>query len=172
AFDIVLKILHNYKSSIVEYKVISQLGLPNDSTFTVRLELNGLHFEVPSRSKKHAKYLTAESTLRYLVQFRNENEMLEESDDSHSKTFKFSNTAGGQCFEGTGSIKKLSKTVAAKEALSKLFGLIIPSPMDLHYDPLTSHPNLHMPQNLADKIAKNGCEKLLSLTSEKPTLKT
>ncbi|RXG54474.1 Double-stranded RNA-specific editase 1 [Armadillidium vulgare] len=233
----------------LEYKVISQSGPPHDPTFTVGLELNGQHFEASGRSKKHAKHLTAESALRYLVQFRNENDvvqalesncpkrveftedssacnigsspefkesvqgansnkqgkdgseggkeqkvapsqmmtknpimllnelrkgaeykMLEESGDPQSKTFKFSVTVGGQCFEGTGSKKKLSKAAAAKEALSKLFGLIIPSPMDLHYVPLTSHPNLHLPQSLADKIAKSVCEKFLSLTSENPTL--
>ncbi|KAB7494717.1 Double-stranded RNA-specific editase 1 [Armadillidium nasatum] len=231
----------------LEYKVISQSGPPHDPTFTVGLELNGKHFEASGRSKKHAKHLTAESALRYLVQFRIENDvqalgsncpkkveftegssacnigsspefkesvqgassnkqgkdgseggkeqkvapsqmaknpimllnelrkgaeykMIEETGDPQSKTFKFSVTIGGQCFEGTGSKKKLSKAAAAKEALSKLFGLVIPSPMDLHYVPLTSHPNLHMPQSLADKIAKSVCEKFLSLTSENPTL--
>ncbi|KAL7630448.1 UNVERIFIED_CONTAM: hypothetical protein RMT77_019386 [Armadillidium vulgare] len=158
----------------IEYKVISQLGPPHDPTFAAGLELNGQHFKVTGRSKKHVEYLTAESALKYLVQIRNENDVeyniLEEPGGPQSKIFKFSFIVSGQRFEGIGSIKKLSKTVAAKEALSKLFGLIIPSPMDLHYDPLTSHPNLHMTQNLANKVANNGCEKLLSLTFEKPTL--
>ncbi|KAL7645997.1 UNVERIFIED_CONTAM: hypothetical protein RMT77_002894 [Armadillidium vulgare] len=158
----------------LKYKVINQLGPSHDPTFTAGLELNGQHFKVSGRTKKHVEYLTAESALKYLVQIQNENDveykMLEEPGNPQSKIFKFSFIVSGQRFEGMGSIEKLSKTVAAKEALSKLFGLIIPSPMDLHHDPLTSHPNLHMPQNLADKIAKNGCEKLFSLTSEKSTL--
>ncbi|KAL7647775.1 UNVERIFIED_CONTAM: hypothetical protein RMT77_001384 [Armadillidium vulgare] len=225
----------------LEYMVISQSGLPNDSTFIVRLELKGLYFEVSGRSKKREKYMTVESTSRDLVQFRNENEvvqilesncpkrvkfaedspackissslefkesvqgvsfnkrskdcsgtreeqktapsqitknaivlfndlrkrvkykMLEESDNSHTKTFKFNNNDGAQCFEGTGSKKISSKAVATKEAMSKLFDFVIPSSRDLY-------PNLHRPENLADRIAKSVCEKLFSLTSEKSTL--
>ena len=232
----------------LKYKVINQLGPSHEPTFTVGLKLNDHHFEISIRNKKNEKYMTAEWTLRYLVQLRNENEMvqalksncpkrveftedssasnissssefkesvqgasfnkqgkdiseggkerktvssqntenlivpfnhfgksakygmLEKSNDSYSKTFKFSNIAGQQCFEETGSKMLLFKTVAAKEALSKLSDLVITPFVHLHYVSLTSHPNLHRPQNLADRIAKSVCEKFLSLTSEKSNL--
>ncbi|KAL7630097.1 UNVERIFIED_CONTAM: hypothetical protein RMT77_019768 [Armadillidium vulgare] len=232
----------------LKYKVINQLGPSHEPTFTVGLKLNDHHFEISIRNKKNEKYMTAQWTLRYLVQSRNENEMvqalksncpkrveftedssasnissssefkesvqgasfnkqgkdiseggkeqktvssqttenlivpfnhfgksakygmLEKSNDSYSKTFKFSNIAGQQCFEETGSKMLLFKTVAAKETLSKLSDLVITPFMHLHYVSLTSHPNLHRPQNLADRIAKSVCEKFLSLTSEKPNL--
>ncbi|KAL7631188.1 UNVERIFIED_CONTAM: hypothetical protein RMT77_018509 [Armadillidium vulgare] len=122
-----------------------------------------------SERGKEQKTAPSQTTKNIIILFndlrkRMKYKMLEESDDSHSKTFKFSITVGWQCLEGKGSKKKLSKVVAAKEALSKLLGL-----MDLRHASLTSYPNVYMPQNLADKIAKSVCEKFLPLTSENPT---
>ncbi|KAB7496683.1 Double-stranded RNA-specific editase 1, partial [Armadillidium nasatum] len=218
----------------LEYKEICKSSLPHDPTFTIALELNSQHFEISGRSKKHTKHLTAESTLKYLVQFRIENEVVQalgsncpkkvefvgdsstcnigsspefkesvqrasfnkqgkdgsgrskEQKATPSQTVKnpimllnelrkgveyktLEESSDLQCFEGTCSKKKLSKAVAAKEVLSKLFGVIIPSPMDLQYVPLTSHLNFHIPKNLVDKIVKSVCEKLFFLTSEKST---
>lgn len=55
----------------------------------------------------------------------------------------------------TGNSKKLAKAAAARQALSKLYGLIAtPASAVLHHTPISSMPNIHMPQTLADKIAK------------------
>ncbi|ROT72221.1 double-stranded RNA-specific adenosine deaminase, partial [Penaeus vannamei] len=67
--------------------------------------------------------------------------------------------------------KKLAKAAAARQALSKLYGVIASTPSAvLHHMPISTMPNLHMPQTLADNIAKMVCDKFLELTSGNPTL--
>ncbi|XP_050738043.1 double-stranded RNA-specific editase 1-like isoform X2 [Eriocheir sinensis] len=119
----------------------------------------------PSQTSKNPIMLLNE--LRQGVDYT----LRQESGEPHAKTFTFQVTVDGQLFEGTGNSKKLAKAAAARQALSKLYGLIATPPSAvLHHTPISSMPNIHMPQTLADKIAKLVCEKFSELTSGNPTL--
>ena len=55
----------------------------------------------------------------------------------------------------TGNSKKFGKAAAARQALSKLYGLIATPPSAvMHHTPISNMPNIHMAQTLADKVAK------------------
>lgn len=119
----------------------------------------------PSQTSKNPIMLLNE--LRQGVEYT----LRQESGEPHAKTFTFQVTVDGQIFEGTGNSKKLAKAAAARQALSKLYGLIATPPSAvLHHTPISNMPNIHMPQTLADKIAKLVCEKFSELTSGNPTL--
>ncbi|XP_042858239.1 double-stranded RNA-specific editase Adar-like isoform X3 [Penaeus japonicus] len=119
----------------------------------------------PSQTSKNPIMLLNE--LRQGVEYQ----LKQESGEPHAKTFTFQVTVDGQVFEGTGNSKKLAKAAAARQALSKLYGVIASTPSAvLHHMPISTMPNLHMPQTLADNIAKMVCDKFLELTSGNPTL--
>ncbi|XP_045134277.1 double-stranded RNA-specific editase 1-like isoform X2 [Portunus trituberculatus] len=119
----------------------------------------------PSQTSKNPIMLLNE--LRQGVEYT----LRQESGEPHAKTFTFQVTVDGQLFEGTGNSKKFAKAAAARQALSKLYGLIATPPSAvLHHTPISNMPNIHMPQTLADKVAKLVCEKFSELTSGNPTL--
>ncbi|XP_045581268.1 double-stranded RNA-specific editase 1 isoform X2 [Procambarus clarkii] len=119
----------------------------------------------PSQTSKNPIMLLNE--LRQGVEYM----LKQESGEPHSKTFTYQVTVDGQLFEGTGNSKKLAKAAAARQALSKLYGVIASTPSAvLHHMPISNMPNIHMPQTIADKIAKLVCDKFSALTSGNPTL--
>ncbi|XP_071546069.1 double-stranded RNA-specific editase 1 isoform X2 [Panulirus ornatus] len=119
----------------------------------------------PSQTSKNPIMLLNE--LRQGVEYT----MKQESGEPHAKTFTFQVSVDGQTFEGTGNSKKLAKAAAARQALSKLYGVIASSTSAvLHHMPISNMPNIHMPQTLADKVAKLVCDKFSELTAGNPTL--
>lgn len=127
----------------------------------------------PSASASPGPSQTSKNPIMLLNELRQgvEYQLKQESGEPHAKTFTFQVTVDGQVFEGTGNSKKLAKAAAARQALSKLYGVIASTPSAvLHHMPISTMPNLHMPQTLADNIAKMVCDKFLELTSGNPTL--
>ncbi|KAG7170814.1 Double-stranded RNA-specific editase 1-like 2 [Homarus americanus] len=118
----------------------------------------------PSQTSKNPIMLLNE--LRQGVEYT----LKQESGEPHAKTFTFQVTVEGQLFEGTGNSKKLAKAAAARQALSKLYGVISTPTAVLHHTPISNMPNIHMPQTLADRVAKMVCDKFSELTSGNPTL--
>ncbi|KAK3865949.1 hypothetical protein Pcinc_020765 [Petrolisthes cinctipes] len=119
----------------------------------------------PSQTSKNPIMLLNE--LRQGVEYS----LKQECGEPHAKTFTFQVTVDSQVFEGTGNSKKLAKAAAARQALSKLYGVIASSPAAvLNHVPISNMPNIHMPQTLADKIAKMVCDKFSELTAGNPTL--
>ncbi|XP_068235962.1 double-stranded RNA-specific editase 1 isoform X2 [Palaemon carinicauda] len=119
----------------------------------------------PSQTTKNPIMLLNE--LRQGVEYQ----LKRESGEPHAKTFAFQVTVDGQTFEGTGNSKKLAKAAAARQALSKLYGVIASAGSSvLHHMPIATMPDLHLSQTLADKIAKLVCDRFLELTAGNPTV--
>ncbi|KAK7086600.1 Double-stranded RNA-specific editase B2 [Halocaridina rubra] len=119
----------------------------------------------PSQTTKNPIMLLNE--LRQGVEYQ----LKRESGEPHAKTFAFQVTVDEQVFEGTGNSKKLAKAAAARQALSKLYGVIASSSSSvLHHMPIATMPDLHLPQTVADKIAKLVCDKFLELSAGNPTV--
>ncbi|XP_066988616.1 double-stranded RNA-specific editase 1 isoform X3 [Macrobrachium rosenbergii] len=135
-------------------------GSTASSTVTTTTPTGG-----PSQTTKNPIMLLNE--LRQGVEYQ----LKRESGEPHAKTFAFQVTVDGQTFEGTGNSKKLAKAAAARQALSKLYGVIASAGSSvLHHMPIATMPDLHLPQTLADKIAKLVCDKFLELTAGNPTV--
>nr|XP_053629587.1 double-stranded RNA-specific editase 1-like isoform X2 [Cherax quadricarinatus] len=126
----------------------------------------------PSTSSPSGPSQTSKNPIMLLNELRQGVEYMlkQESGDPHSKTFTYQVTVDGQLFEGTGNSKKLAKAAAARQALSKLYGVIASTPNSVLHMPISNMPNIHMPQTIADKIAKLVCEKFSELTSGNPSL--
>ncbi|XP_071545538.1 double-stranded RNA-specific editase 1-like [Panulirus ornatus] len=127
----------------------------------------------PSKSLPSGPSHTSKNPIMLLNELKQGVEYMlkQESGEPHSKTFIFQVTVDGQIFEGTGNSKKLAKAAAARQALSKLYGVTASTPSTLlHHVPISDMPNIHMPQTLADNIAKLVCDKFSELTSDNPTL--
>jgi len=121
--------------------------------------------ESPAQTSKNPIMLLNE--LRQGVEYQ----LQQESGEPHAKTFSYKVSVDGQVFEGSGNSKKLAKAAAARQALSKLYGVIASTPSSvLHHMPVSNMPNIHMNQTLADKVAKLVCDKFLELTAGNPTL--
>jgi len=119
----------------------------------------------PSQSSKNPIMLLNE--LRQEVDYA----LQTETGEPHAKTFIFKVIVDGQPFEGSGNSKKLAKAAAARQALSKLYGVIASAPSAvLHHMPISNMPNIQMNQSLADQMAKMVGEKFMELTAGNPTL--
>ncbi|CAL4089583.1 unnamed protein product [Meganyctiphanes norvegica] len=119
----------------------------------------------PAQTSKNPIMLLNE--LRQGVEYQ----LMQESGEPHAKTFSYRVTVDGTTFEGSGNSKKLAKAAAARQALSKLYGVIASTPSAvLHHMPVSNMPNIHMNQTMADKVAKLVCDKFLELTAGNPTL--
>ncbi|XP_076068665.1 adenosine deaminase acting on RNA isoform X1 [Oratosquilla oratoria] len=119
---------------------------------------------VPQSSKNPIMLL---NELRQGVEYQ----MMKETGEPHAKTFTYQVTVDTQIFEGTGNSKKMAKAAAARQALSKLYGVTTMASVPVtHHIPLSSLPNIHMPQSMADKVAKAVGDKFTELTAGNPTL--
>ncbi|XP_036622964.1 double-stranded RNA-specific editase 1 [Trichosurus vulpecula] len=90
-------------------------------------------------------------------------EFLSESGESHAKNFVMSVAVDGHNFEGSGRNKKLAKARAAQSALACLFHMQLdqtPSRQPIPKEGL----QLHLPQVLADSVARLIVEKFSDLT--------
>ncbi|XP_051854245.1 double-stranded RNA-specific editase 1 [Antechinus flavipes] len=90
-------------------------------------------------------------------------EFLSESGESHAKNFVMSVAVDGHSFEGSGRNKKLAKARAAQSALACLFHMQLdqtPSRQPIPKEGL----QLHLPQVLADSVARLIVEKFSDLT--------
>uniref|UniRef100_A0A8C5U3B2 Adenosine deaminase RNA specific B1 n=1 Tax=Malurus cyaneus samueli TaxID=2593467 RepID=A0A8C5U3B2_9PASS len=90
-------------------------------------------------------------------------EFLSESGESHAKNFVMAVAVDGQTFEGSGRNKKLAKARAAQSALASLFNMQLdqtPSRQPIPSEGL----QLHLPQVLADAVARLIVDKFSDLT--------
>ncbi|XP_048808471.1 double-stranded RNA-specific editase 1 isoform X3 [Lagopus muta] len=90
-------------------------------------------------------------------------EFLSESGESHAKNFVMAVAVDGQTFEGSGRNKKLAKARAAQSALASLFNMQLdqtPSRQPIPSEGL----QLHLPQVLADAVARLVVDKFCDLT--------
>ncbi|XP_069471957.1 double-stranded RNA-specific editase 1 isoform X3 [Ambystoma mexicanum] len=90
-------------------------------------------------------------------------EFISESGESHAKNFMMSVTVDGQTFEGSGRNKKLAKARAAQLSLTSLFNMQLdqtPSRQPIPSEGL----QLHLPQVLADAVARLVVDKFSDLT--------
>ncbi|XP_036093990.1 double-stranded RNA-specific editase 1 isoform X3 [Rousettus aegyptiacus] len=90
-------------------------------------------------------------------------DFLSESGESHAKNFVMSVVVDGQFFEGSGRNKKLAKARAAQSALAAVFNLHLdqtPSRQPIPSEGL----QLHLPQVLADAVARLVLDKFADLT--------
>ncbi|XP_039695999.1 double-stranded RNA-specific editase 1 isoform X3 [Pteropus medius] len=90
-------------------------------------------------------------------------DFLSESGESHAKNFVMSVVVDGQFFEGSGRNKKLAKARAAQSALAAVFNLHLdqtPSRQPVPSEGL----QLHLPQVLADAVARLVLDKFADLT--------
>ncbi|XP_069081800.1 double-stranded RNA-specific editase 1 isoform X1 [Pleurodeles waltl] len=90
-------------------------------------------------------------------------EFISESGESHAKNFMMSVTVDGQTFEGSGRNKKLAKARAAQLSLASLFNMQLdqtPSRQPIPSEGL----QLHLPQVLADAVARLVVDKFSDLT--------
>ncbi|XP_039768722.1 double-stranded RNA-specific editase 1 isoform X5 [Ornithorhynchus anatinus] len=90
-------------------------------------------------------------------------EFLSESGESHAKNFVMAVAVDGQNFEGSGRNKKLAKARAAQSALASLFNMHLdqtPSRQPIPSEGL----QLHLPQVLADAVARLVIDKFSDLT--------
>ncbi|XP_044158638.1 double-stranded RNA-specific editase 1 isoform X1 [Bufo gargarizans] len=90
-------------------------------------------------------------------------DFVSESGESHAKNFVMSVTVDNQTFEGSGRNKKLAKARAAQAALASLFNMQLdqtPSQQPVPSEGL----QLHLPQVLADAVARLVIEKFSELT--------
>ncbi|XP_071071100.1 double-stranded RNA-specific editase 1 isoform X2 [Dasypus novemcinctus] len=90
-------------------------------------------------------------------------DFLSESGESHAKNFVMSVAVDGRFFEGSGRNKKLAKARAAQSALAAVFNLRLdqtPSRQPVPSEGL----QLHLPQVLADAVARLVLEKFGDLT--------
>ncbi|XP_078085092.1 double-stranded RNA-specific editase 1-like isoform X1 [Mustelus asterias] len=90
-------------------------------------------------------------------------EFVSESGESHAKNFIMSVTVDGQAFEGSGRNKKLAKARAAQATLQTLFNMQLDSTPSRQ--PIPSEGlQLHLPQVLADAVARLVVDKFSELT--------
>lgn len=90
-------------------------------------------------------------------------EFVSESGESHAKNFIMAVIVDGQTFEGSGRNKKLSKARAAQAALQTLFNMQLDSTPSRQ--PIPSEGlQLHLPQVLADAVARLVVDKFSDLT--------
>ncbi|XP_029462016.1 double-stranded RNA-specific editase 1 isoform X2 [Rhinatrema bivittatum] len=90
-------------------------------------------------------------------------EFVSESGESHAKNFIMAVTVDGQTFEGSGRNKKLAKARAAQSTLAALFNMQLdqtPSRQPVPSEGL----QLHLPQVLADAVARLVIDKFSDLT--------
>ncbi|XP_068101312.1 double-stranded RNA-specific editase 1 isoform X2 [Hyperolius riggenbachi] len=90
-------------------------------------------------------------------------DFVSESGESHAKNFVMSVTVDNQTFEGSGRNKKLAKSRAAQSALASLFNMQLdqtPSRLPIPSEGL----QLHLPQVLADAVARLVVDKFSELT--------
>ncbi|XP_043931921.1 double-stranded RNA-specific editase 1 isoform X3 [Protopterus annectens] len=90
-------------------------------------------------------------------------EFVSESGESHAKNFVMSVNVDGKPFEGSGRNKKLAKARAAQSALSNLFNMQLdqtPSRQPIPSEGI----QLHLPQVLADSVARLVIDKFGDLT--------
>ncbi|KAG8559049.1 hypothetical protein GDO81_017227 [Engystomops pustulosus] len=90
-------------------------------------------------------------------------DFVSESGESHAKNFVMSVTVDNQTFEGSGRNKKLAKARAAQSALASLFNMQLdqtPSRQPVPSEGL----QLHLPQVLADAVARLVVDKFSDLT--------
>ncbi|XP_072434608.1 double-stranded RNA-specific editase 1-like isoform X1 [Chiloscyllium punctatum] len=90
-------------------------------------------------------------------------EFISESGESHAKNFIMAVTVDGRTFEGSGRNKKLAKARAAQGALQTLFNMQLDSTPSRQ--PIPSEGlQLHLPQVLADAVARLVVDKFSELT--------
>nr|XP_028559365.1 double-stranded RNA-specific editase 1 isoform X2 [Podarcis muralis] len=90
-------------------------------------------------------------------------EFLSESGESHAKNFVMAVSVDGQMFEGSGRNKKLAKARAAQSALASLFNMQLDQTPS--HQPIPSEGlQLHLPQVLADAVARLVVDKFSDLT--------
>ncbi|KAL8173208.1 UNVERIFIED_CONTAM: Double-stranded RNA-specific editase 1 [Gekko kuhli] len=90
-------------------------------------------------------------------------EFLSESGESHAKNFVMAVSVDGQTFEGSGRNKKLAKARAAQSALASLFNMQLDQTPS--HQPIPSEGlQLHLPQVLADAVARLVVDKFSELT--------
>ncbi|XP_041056254.1 double-stranded RNA-specific editase 1-like isoform X2 [Carcharodon carcharias] len=90
-------------------------------------------------------------------------EFVSESGESHAKNFIMAVTVDGQTFEGSGRNKKLAKARAAQATLQTLFNMQLDSTPSRQ--PIPSEGlQLHLPQVLADAVARLVVDKFSELT--------
>ncbi|XP_048455427.1 double-stranded RNA-specific editase 1 isoform X1 [Rhincodon typus] len=90
-------------------------------------------------------------------------EFISESGESHAKNFIMAVTVDGRTFEGSGRNKKLAKARAAQGALQILFNMQLDSTPSRQ--PIPSEGlQLHLPQVLADAVARLVVDKFSELT--------
>ncbi|XP_053219284.1 double-stranded RNA-specific editase 1 isoform X2 [Podarcis raffonei] len=90
-------------------------------------------------------------------------EFLSESGESHAKNFVMAVSVDGQTFEGSGRNKKLAKARAAQSALASLFNMQLDQTPS--HQPIPSEGlQLHLPQVLADAVARLVVDKFSDLT--------
>ncbi|XP_062907771.1 double-stranded RNA-specific editase 1-like isoform X1 [Mobula hypostoma] len=90
-------------------------------------------------------------------------EFISESGESHAKNFIMAVTVDGQTFEGSGRNKKLAKARAAQATLQTLFNMQLDSTPSRQ--PILSEGlQLHLPQVLADAVARLVVDKFSELT--------
>nr|XP_033800502.1 double-stranded RNA-specific editase 1 isoform X2 [Geotrypetes seraphini] len=90
-------------------------------------------------------------------------EFVSESGESHAKNFIMSVTVDGQTFEGSGRNKKLAKARAAQSTLASLFNMQLDQTPS--HQPIPSEGlQLHLPQVLADAVARLVIDKFSDLT--------
>uniref|UniRef100_A0A8C6XB12 Adenosine deaminase RNA specific B1 n=1 Tax=Naja naja TaxID=35670 RepID=A0A8C6XB12_NAJNA len=90
-------------------------------------------------------------------------EFISESGESHAKNFVMAVSVDGQTFEGSGRNKKLAKARAAQSALASLFNMQLDQTPS--HQPIPSEGlQLHLPQVLADAVARLVVEKFSDLT--------
>ncbi|XP_067892093.1 double-stranded RNA-specific editase 1-like isoform X3 [Heterodontus francisci] len=90
-------------------------------------------------------------------------EFVSESGESHAKNFIMGVTVDGQTFEGSGRNKKLAKARAAQATLQTLFNMQLDSTPSRQ--PIPSEGlQLHLPQVLADAVARLVVDKFSELT--------
>ncbi|XP_064419489.1 double-stranded RNA-specific editase 1 [Latimeria chalumnae] len=90
-------------------------------------------------------------------------EFVSESGESHAKNFVMAVTVDGQTFEGSGRNKKLAKARAAQAALATLFNMQLDQTPS--HQPIPSEGlQLHLPQVLADAVARLVVDKFSELT--------
>ncbi|XP_059503051.1 double-stranded RNA-specific editase 1-like isoform X9 [Stegostoma tigrinum] len=90
-------------------------------------------------------------------------EFVSESGESHAKNFIMAVTVDGRTFEGSGRNKKLAKARAAQGALQTLFNMQLDSTPSRQ--PIPSEGlQLHLPQVLADAVARLVVDKFSELT--------
>ncbi|XP_018090030.1 adenosine deaminase, RNA-specific, B1 L homeolog isoform X3 [Xenopus laevis] len=90
-------------------------------------------------------------------------DFVSESGESHAKNFVMSVTVDNETFEGSGRNKKLAKARAAQSALASLFNMHLdqtPSRQPI----LSEGLQLHLPQVLADAVARLVVDKFSDLT--------